>query len=623
MPISLGGFLRKACPDFNFTEIIMDKRTRLEKTVGSIMYDYVGTALRAQLWMLCGLLFAFVAYARGYDLSSIGFIYIFVMMLTFGHFFSYLPTHLRKYGFTVKGRPRLWWVILERTLFPLFFLIFCDIIKIRFHQRYTIGQQWIKASKAAISNDQQKERDNARARLLKIKNWYVKRRDRQRSQEFVDGVKAIGRHMVQLDDYYRWDRDEDSLRDVFHTYQHALPSHKEIIEHHYRQTLTPFNDGKELPEINIKQPTLEGKLLYLAAVIRAEQDKHYNRLDFARSDFKAGRYVYTSNRSAIDMAYWSKKLPAINAYLGGEWEIAPLDGTSLVLYQLAELPPLIPFQTEFLQQNKIFFGFNVRTGERYYTDLDIMPHTLVVGKSGSGKSVFLNQVMASLLYNITHFEKIYLIDLKGGVELSKYEGLHSKIHLVDNYDDLLGIFQNIFTQMEDRLKQMKKNGDTLFNGPHLCIICDEFAQIAQYPALTKEEKQNKLQLQSYLNRISMLGRAAKCNLLIQLQKATVDNIEASFRNNLATKICFKVHSNSDAATVFGSTEDLPAISSLGGFKNLQKGRYILSDDISGENFYMQATMLDDGIPLARLLQTAGDARVVSEAQADERVSEAE
>ena len=65
------------------------------------------------------------------------------------------------------------------------------------------------------------------------------------------------------------------------------------------------------------------------------------------------------------------------------------------------------------------------------------------------------------------------------------------------------------------------------------------------------------------------------------------------------------------------------IASLGGFKNLPKGRFILSDDVKGEDVYMQAAMVDDGLSLARLLQTADDARVVNEDQVDERVNEAE
>ena len=385
----------------------------------------------------------------------------------------------------------------------------------------------------------------------------------------------------------------------------------------------PILGGKDLPNISPNQTTLEGKLIYLAALIRAEKDKHYNRLDFKRSDFEKGHYVYGSDRSAIDIAHWHKSLPAINAYLGGEWMVEPLDGTSLVLSQLKELPPILPFQEMYLRKGEIFYGFNVRTGERYYNHLDKFPHHLIVGQSGSGKSVFLNQVMASVLYNIEAFEKVYLVDLKGGVELAKYAPLHETLELVDDYDALPGIAAQIYQTLKNRLAIMRESGTTTYDGSHILFIVDEYAQINQFEPVTKEEKENHKQLLSYLNRISQLGRAARVTIWAQLQKATVDNISASFRNNLQTKICFKVHSNSDAATVFGNTEDLPGVSSIGGFKNLAKGRFILSDDVSGEVFYMQAAMMDDKTPLARLVQTAGDARVVSEAQGDEGESEAE
>lgn len=592
----------------------MDKRTEFEKALGSIAYNYGGTALRAQLWMLCGLSHAIAAYVGGYELSSIGLIYIFVMMFTFGHFFSYLPTHLRKYGFNVKGRPRLWWVILERTLFPLFFLIYCDNIKMRFEKRYNIGQQWMNTSKASLRKEQQQECEKFRDRILNLKEWYLKRRRRQDSQHFIKSVQAIGQHMRELDPYYHWDRDPSEIREVFDRYQHALPSHKENIEHYYRQSLTPINDGKKLPEVNLKQPTLEGKLLYLAAVIRAEKDNYYNRLDFTRSDFNAGRYVYTSNRSAIDITYWSRNLPAINAYLGGEWVVEPLDGTSLVLYQLAELPPLIPFQTAFLQKDRIFYGFNVRTGEPVYNSLDKIPHHLVVGQSGSGKSVFIKQALASFLHNIDHFESLYLIDLKGGVELGQFENLHPKIKLIDDYDDLPSTVEAIYKAMRARLKEMKQTGESLYSGKHIGIIVDEHAQIAQYVPVTPEEKKQHQLLISYLNRISMLGRAARLFLWTQLQKATTDNIHASYRSNHQTKICFKVHSNSEAAVVFGSTDELPGVTSIGGFSNLAKGRYILNDDVIGDAFYMQAALMDDGFPLARLVKTSKTARAGGEEQ---------
>lgn len=465
-------------------------------------------------------------------------------------------------------------------------------------------------------------RDTAkeRKRLQKLLTWAQKRKNRYMMERFVFVARAISQHIREIEDHCHFH--EDNLTDLFHRYQHAFDFHKDIIARGYNQRMSPGYEPK-LPDISPKQNTIEGKLLYLAVLIRSHTDNHYDRLDFEKSDFAVGRYVYGQPRSAIDIAHWRKSLPAINAYLGGEWMVEPLDGTSLVLTQLKELPSVMPFEDEFLKMGEIFYGFNVRTGERYYNDLEKIPHHMVVGQSGSGKSVFLNQIIASVLHNIDAFEKVYLVDLKGGVELAKYAPLHDALQLVDDYDDLPGLVAEIYQTLRNRLKEMRHTGETLYKGKHILFIVDEYAQINQFEPITKQEKENHKQLLSYLNRISQLGRATRITIWAQLQKATVDNISASFRNNLQTKICFKVHSNSDAATVFGNTDDLPGVASIGGFKNLAKGRFILSDDVNGERIYMQAAMMDDKIPLARLVQTAGDARVVSEVQVDDEESEAE
>lgn len=604
----------------------MQRKSRLERALKGMIALIVVITIRAQLWMSLGLLAAYFYYYWFQNLGEAFVVYCLTLFLTFGHIYPYWRNFL---GPLLVGKRLINDVdgFLACTFLPIVLILTFKQSKDRMLRCYNIGQQWISSSKKLYLIEQSEalaqENEQKRARLVKIINWGIKRYRNQSTRKFANAMRAIGQHIDALEPHYEWGASEETLCNLFERYNYGLPSHKELIEDRYRNKIAPSYDGKNLPEISPQQSTREGKLLYLAVLIRAEKDKHYNRLDFKRSDFKHGHYVYTSDRSAIDIDYWSKKLPAINAYLGGEWMIEPLDGTSLMLFQLQELPAVIPFQTEFLRDNQIFYGFNVRTGEPYYNDLDKFPHHLIVGQSGSGKSVFLNQVMASVIHNMDHFEKIFLVDLKGGVELAKYEGLHSKIELIDDYDDLPGLVQKIYEQLRQRLKLMKQNGDTIFNGQHMCMIVDEYAQIQQFEPITREEKEAHKLLLSYLNRISMLGRAARVTIWAQLQKATVDNIKASFRNNLQTKICFKVHSNLDAATVFGNAADLPGIASLGGFKNLPKGRFILSDDVNGKDVYMQAAMVDDGLSLARLLQTADDARVVNEEQVDNRVNEAE
>lgn len=471
--------------------------------------------------------------------------------------------------------------------------------------------------------EKNRKRDTAkdRKRLEKLLTWAQKRKEKFCIEKFVTVARAISFHIRDIEDHCHFS--EDNLSGLFSRYQHAFPSHQQLIKDKYRERMSPNVLAPELPNISPKQTTLEGKLLYLAVLIRSHRDNYYDRLNFEKSDLAEGKYVFSQSRSAIDIGFWKKSLPVINAYLGGEWMVEPLDGTSLALSQLKELPAVMPFEDEFLKKGGLFYGFNVRTGERYYNNLEKIPHHMVVGQSGSGKSVFLNQIIASVLYNIDAFEKVYLVDLKGGVELAKYAPLHDALQLVDDYDDLPGLVAEIYQTLRNRLKEMRDTGETLYKGKHILFIVDEYAQINQFEPITKEEKENHKQLLSYLNRISQLGRATRITIWAQLQKATVDNISASFRNNLQTKICFKVHSNSDAATVFGNTDDLPGVASIGGFKNLAKGRFILSDDVNGERIYMQAAMMDDKIPLARLVQTAGEARVVSEVQVDDGVSEAE
>ena len=610
-----------------------------EKRFDRQVWKTIAMIIRSVIWlMLPAWLVIYIYDIHGVTPEVIWAYFCFVFL-----FFGFVFPFVRFVRFWTKGEksqaPLLEGFLSRCFSFLIIFISFEDTRKNLF-RCHRIGRQWFcfdaykymlrevervkrQAELKVQLLEKNRKRDTAkdRKRLEKLLTWAQKRKEKFYIEKFVTVARAISFHIRDIEDHCHFA--EENLSGLFARYQHAFPSHQQIIKDKYRERMTPNALAPELPNISPKQTTIEGKLLYLAVLIRSHRDNHYDRLDFEKSDLAEGKYVFSQSRSAIDIGFWKKQLPVINAYLGGEWMVEPLDGTSLVLSQLKELPVVMPFEDEFLKKGEIFYGFNVRTGERYYNNLEKIPHHMVVGQSGSGKSVFLNQIIASVLYNIDAFEKVYLVDLKGGVELAKYAPLHDALQLVDDYDDMPGLVAELYQTLRNRLKEMRDTGETLYKGKHILFIVDEYAQINQFEPITKEEKENHKQLLSYLNRISQLGRATRITIWAQLQKATVDNISASFRNNLQTKICFKVHSNSDAATVFGNTDDLPGVASIGGFKNLAKGRFILSDDVNGERIYMQAAMMDDKIPLARLVQTAGDARVVSEVQVDDGVSEAE
>ncbi len=595
----------------------MKPPSKFEKRFDQQVMTNLTTIVRSIIWLMVPAWLVIFIYDIEGITPPILFTYFCLLFLSFGFVFPYIG-FIRFWLLREKGSaPIFEWLLCRSFSFIILFISLEDT-RLNLFRYHRIALQWfcfdthnhmLKEIDRVKKNadlkvrllQENRIRDTAkeRKRLEKLLTWAQQRKQKFYMKNFIAVARAISWHIREIEDHCHFD--DENLKGLFHRYKHAFPSHKQLIKDKYRDRMTPSSYDPKLPDISPKQITLEGKLLYLAVLIRSHRDNHYDRLDFKKSDFATGKYVYSQSRSAIDIAHWKKQLPAINAYLGGEWLVEPLDGTSLKLSQLKELPSVLPFQEEYLKPGEIFYGFNVRSGEPYYNNLEKIPHHLVVGQSGSGKSVFLNQIMASVLYNIEAFEKVYLVDLKGGVELAKYAPLHETLQLVDDYDDLPGIAADIYQTLRSRLKEMREAGETIYEGKHVLFIVDEYAQINQFEPITREEKENHKKLLSYLNRISQLGRATRITIWAQLQKATIDNISASFRNNLQTKICFKVHSNSDAATVFGNTEDLPGVASIGGFKNLAKGRFILSDDISGEAIYMQSTMMEHKQSLAELM----------------------
>lgn len=594
----------------------MTKITSIEKNLTKHNWVVALTIVRTLNWLMMPGFLVYGYYKYTGDPEVTLELYLVFLIFGFGFAFPYWR-FIRKWSFGIKAQHPVWEILCRCFLFLILPIAYVEA-RLNIVRCFKIGQIWFnqdphkymfkvieRAQKQAelkvqlLEQNRRRDTTKERKRLEKLFNWAQQRKEKFYMKNFIAVARAISWHIREIEDHCHFD--EVNLTGLFHRYKHAFPSHKQFIKDKYRDRMTPSAYDPKLPDISPKQITLEGKLLYLAVLIRSHRDNHYDRLDFEKSDFMSGRYVYSQSRSAIDIAHWKKQLPAINAYLGGEWLVEPLDGTSLVLSQLKELPSILPFQDEYLRPGEFFYGFNVRTGEPYYNSLEKIPHHLVVGQSGSGKSVFLNQIMASVLYNIDAFEKVYLVDLKGGVELAKYAPLHESLQLVDDYDELPGIAAEIYQTLRNRLKQMRDTGKTVYDGKHILFIVDEYAQINQFEPITREEKENHKQLLSYLNRISQLGRATRITIWAQLQKATVDNISASFRNNLQTKICFKVHSNSDAATVFGNTDDLPSVASIGGCKNLAKGRFILSDDINGEAVYMQSVMMENKQSLAELI----------------------
>lgn len=331
-------------------------------------------------------------------------------------------------------------------------------------------------------------------------------------------------------------------------------------------------------------------------------------------------FTYYPRGEAPDVRAWTRAYPLIKALLNVEvcFEYAADRGTVSIkiaeggdppggfVNAIPEPPPppvplgpeplpyeplpmkLVPNPAGHLHDGWLYFGehFLDRKAGGHWLKIADLTHVLVMGTSGFGKSVFLNQMLEGVHHNTAAFDRVYLVDLKGGVELWPYQARGERYRVVHTLEHLPDLVAELVELVQARLSDMRERGLRMWDGPKTLFVVDEYADIQQASEATKEDREVKQRMLKGLNRLSMLGRAAGLLIWAQLQKGTSDVMDSSFRANLATQVCFKVPNKLTAAGMFGTTDEL-----LVDPVKLPKGRFVLYDASKGETYYLQARVL--------------------------------
>lgn len=185
-------------------------------------------------------------------------------------------------------------------------------------------------------------------------------------------------------------------------------------------------------------------------------------------------------------------------------------------------------------------------------DLAKLPHLLVAGTTGSGKSVFLNCLITSLLYGKSPKEmEMVLIDPKQ-VELTQYRELpHVKRDVVSNIYDALRTLEECIQEMTKRmtyiaykkcknLAELNEKLDPKDRLPYIVVVIDEIAELMLQERKSFTEK---------LARISSLARAAGMHVIAATQRPSNDVVSGKIKVNFPARICFKVPSSVDSKVV--------------------------------------------------------------------------
>jgi len=238
---------------------------------------------------------------------------------------------------------------------------------------------------------------------------------------------------------------------------------------------------------------------------------------------------------------------------------APIPGRSLIGIELPnKSPEFVPLKNMLSsdemksQKSKlaVSLGLDV-SGNPVVADIAKMPHVLIAGQTGSGKSVSINSFLSTILFRASPSEvKLILVDPKR-VELTGYNGIpHLLAPVIVETEKVVSALRWIISEMDRRYKLFAQAGARNIEGyndmsgfqalPHLILVVDELADIMLFSPVEVEDA---------ITRIAQMSRATGIHMVLATQRPSVDVITGLIKANIPCRIAFAVASQVDSRVI--------------------------------------------------------------------------
>lgn len=297
--------------------------------------------------------------------------------------------------------------------------------------------------------------------------------------------------------------------------------------------LCPF--GRKMAEDQLKSIGLVNRTGMVPKLLRKRTDRERPRVT-----------VWEFSNQSIPLKTWEDNRLAIEAAL--DITIVSMkygkSKSRILLYAVptrTDLPEVLEWKDSYLSPD----SFVLTLGESYTGPVTVnlahIPHILLGGSTGSGKSVLLKLL---LMQSLQKGAEVYIADFKGGVDFPK--SWHSKCRMCFDEKSLLYTLNQLTAVLEYRKKCLAEAGCPNldeFNKvmgtylPRLVFACDEVAEVLDKTGRSKEDKEVLAQIESRLATIARLGRAFGIHLILATQRPDATIIPGQIKNNLDFRVC--------------------------------------------------------------------------------------
>lgn len=267
-------------------------------------------------------------------------------------------------------------------------------------------------------------------------------------------------------------------------------------------------------------------------------NKPYNKV-------KNGMILTFFNRN-ISKEIWDKSLEKIEA----TFNIFVLkitegkDRRTVEVYAVpadAGLPDMIPWREDYLSPHSTVLALGRSRTDLVTVDLQKIPHLLLAGSTGSGKSVLLKLLLHQCVQKDM---SVYIADFKGGLDFPRH--WRESCHMI--FDVLLfrDTLKELVGELKARANELSRTDCAnieVYNAAvrhiykHIAIACDEVAELLDKTGRSREEKEVMDEITSYLSTIARLGRAMGIHLILATQRPDAKVLEGQIKNNIDFRVC--------------------------------------------------------------------------------------